>query len=125
MTGGLNGCAVEETKQGRYKRTGELWKNEDLNKKAARYIRENAFVKGRRANLTAGSFCSWVNEELLPNETLEPGFPRRVSVDTARVWMHEMGFEVLVTKKGMFVDGMMWSNTGRYFWVPYSFQCSL
>lgn len=78
-----NGGVVEETKQGRYQRTGVLWKNEDLNKKATQYIRENAFVKGR-ANLTAGSFCSWVNEELLPNETLEPGFPRKVSVDTAR-----------------------------------------
>lgn len=61
-------------------------------------------VKGK-ANLTAGSFCSWIDEELLPNETLEPGFPMKVSVETARIWMHEMGFMVLVTKKGTFVDG--------------------
>lgn len=99
-----NGGVVEETKQGRYQRSGVLWRNEDLNKKAARYIRENAFVKGR-ANLTAGSFCSWINQELLPNETVEPGFPRKVSVDTARTWMHELGFEVLLSKKGTFVDG--------------------
>ena len=33
------------------------------------------------------------------NETLEPGFL------TARQWMHKMGFEVLIAKKGSFVDG--------------------
>lgn len=84
-----NDCVVAETKQGGYQRTGVLWKNETLNRKAARYIRENAFVKGR-ANLTAGSFCSWINEVLLPNETLEPGFPRKVSVETARTWMQKV-----------------------------------
>ena len=75
-----------------------------LNKKAARYIREHASVKGK-ANLTAASFCQWVNCDLLPNETLEPGLPRKVSVETARLWMHELGFEVLVAKKGTYVDG--------------------
>ena len=99
-----NGGSVEESKQGRYQRSGVLWKNEALNKKAARYIREHASVKGK-ANLTAAFFCQWVNCDLLPNETLEPGFPRKVSVETARLWMHELGFEVLVAKKGTYVDG--------------------
>ena len=48
-----------------------------------------------RPNLTAGMFCHWVNETLLPSETLEPGFPRKVGVDTARKWMHELGFQVM------------------------------
>ena len=64
------------TKQGAYQRRGVLWTNEQLNKKASRYIREHAAKKGS-SNLTAGSFCQWVNE-LLPNETLEPGFPRKL-----------------------------------------------
>ena len=42
---------------------------------------------------------------LLPNETLAPGFPRRVSVDTARKWMHELGFSVRSAKKSCFVYG--------------------
>ena len=42
---------------------------------------------------------------LLPNETLEPGFPQKISVETARKWMHELGFEVVTKKKGTFVDG--------------------
>ena len=50
-------------------------------------------------------FCQWVNDNLLPNETLEPGFPRKISVETARKWMHELGFEVVTKKKGTFVDG--------------------
>ena len=39
------------------------------------------------------------------NETLEPGFPRKISVETARNWLHKLGFEVLTAKKGCFVDG--------------------
>ena len=46
-----------------------------------------------------------MNETLLPNETLEPGFPRKVAMETARKWMHELGFVVLTAKKGSYVDG--------------------
>lgn len=89
--------------QGRYIRSGVLWTNEDLNKKATRYIREHADIKGQ-PNLTIGKFCQWVNDDL-PNETLEPGFPRKIAMETARKWMHELGFEVVLKKKGTFVDG--------------------
>ena len=51
--------------------------SEEQNRKAARYIRENANVKGQ-PNLTVGTFCQWVNNDLVPNETLEPGFPRMI-----------------------------------------------
>lgn len=95
---------MPESKQGAYQRSGVLWTSETLNKKATKYIRENAASKGR-ADLTAGSFCQWVNERLLPNETLEPGFPRKIGVETARKWMHEMGFQVPTSTKGSFVDG--------------------
>ena len=63
-----------------------------------------AVVKGR-PNLTIASFCQWINEELLPNATLAPGFPRRVSIETARCWLHELGFSVMRAQKGTFVDG--------------------
>lgn len=48
---------IPEGKQGNYQRSGVLWHNEHLNKKAAKYIRENATVKGK-PNLTACSFVS-------------------------------------------------------------------
>ena len=67
------------------------------------YICTNAHLKGK-PNLTADTFCQWANEELLPNEALEPGFPRKIGVETARKWMHEMGYEVLTSRKGAYVD---------------------
>ena len=42
---------------------------------------------------------------VLPNETLEPGYPRKLGVETCRKWMHELGFEVVAKRKGTFVDG--------------------
>ena len=95
---------IPDCKQGQYQRTGVLWCSEDLNKKAKKYVRNNCNVKGK-PNLTVGSFCEWINNDLLPNSTLEPGFPRKVSPETARKWLHELGFSVLDKKKGTFVDG--------------------
>ena len=65
------GC-FPESLQGKYQRQGVLWQSEELNTKARKYVRENTVVKGR-PNLTAGSFCRWVNEDLLPNVSLAPG----------------------------------------------------
>ena len=56
-------------------------------------------------NLTVSSFCHWLNHDLLPNSCLEPGFPGHVSVETARKWLHFLGFEVLSSSKGMYFDG--------------------
>ena len=84
-----NDGIITDHEQGHYQRSGVLWNSEDLSKKATQHIREKASVKGA-SNLTSLSFCQWVNEDLLPNEVLEPGFPRRISVETARKWMHEV-----------------------------------
>ena len=40
-----------------------------------------------------------MNKELLVNETLVPGFPKKISVETARHWLHELIFEVLASKR--------------------------
>ena len=99
----LENGEIPECKQGKYQRTSVLWTSEEVNKKAGDYFRSNANVKGK-PNLTVAQFCHWVNNDLLPNETLEPGFPRKVVVKTARRWMHEIGFEVITKKKVTFVD---------------------
>lgn len=44
-------------------------------------------------------------KSLLPNSTLEPGYPRKISVETGRKWLHELGFEIITTHKGIFYDG--------------------
>ena len=51
------------------------------------------------------AFCSWVNEVLLVNNVLEPGYPRKVSVATALLWLLSVGFQVIKKKKGTYVDG--------------------
>ena len=90
-----------DTLQGKYQRSGVLWQNEELNRKA---VRENASVKGK-PNMNLRSFTSWVNECLLPFQSLEPGYPRQVSIETARKWLHHLGFSIICPKKGTYVDG--------------------
>ena len=62
-----------DTLQGKYQRTGILSQNEELNKKASKFVHENAFLKGK-PNMTLSSFTKWVNQCLLPNYSLEPGY---------------------------------------------------
>ena len=51
-----NNGVLSESEQGRYQRSGVLWENEELNKKAVEYVRDNVSVKGR-PNLTTVTFC--------------------------------------------------------------------
>ena len=99
-----NDRILPESQQGRYRHSGVLWQNEELSKKATEYVRQNAAVKGC-PNLTSADFCRWVNDSLLPHPTLEPGFPTKISIETARLWLHHLGFEVLTAQKGIFIDG--------------------
>ena len=99
-----NNGEISESKQGRYQRTGILWSNEELNHKVCEYVRQKCCVKGQ-PNMRLRDFCSWVNDVLLPNSTLEPGFPHHVSTETAHKWLHHVGYEYLSPKKGSFVDG--------------------
>lgn len=71
-----------ESQQGCYQRSGVLWQNEELNESVRKFVRENGCVWGKK-NLTCATFCKWVNESLLVNNVLEPGYPRRISLATA------------------------------------------
>ena len=75
-----------ESQQGHYVRNNTLMSTSD---RVREYVRENAAPRGR-PNLTSGAFCQWVNNELLPNTVLDPGYPCSVSVET---WVHELGFD--------------------------------
>ena len=108
-----NKGSFPDTLQGRYQRSGVLWQNEELNELATNYVRENRVVKGQ-PNLHLQSFTSWVNEVFLPNHALDPGFPRKVSCETARKWLHELGFSVIDAKKGTYVDGHERSDVVEY-----------
>ena len=75
-----------------------------VEQKASDYVRKNTNVKGQ-PNLTAGLFCQWVNENLLPYSNVQPGFLRKVSIKTCHQWLHKMGFEQLSPNKGMYFNG--------------------
>ena len=46
-----------------------------------------------------------MNEDLLPCSTLQPFFPRHISIETARKWLHHLGFEVIKDGRGIYIDG--------------------
>ena len=92
-----NDCTFSGTLQGAYQRSGvfgALWSNEELNETIRKYVQENAALKGC-PNMTAMSFTTWVNTELLSSQVLELGFPRNISVETGRKWLHELGFFIV------------------------------
>jgi len=99
-----NAGTFPDSEQGHYQRRGILWSDEELCEAARSYVRQNAVVKGR-PNMTAVSFTRWVNDHLLPSSILEPGFPRHIGLETGRKFLHELGFEVLNQKKGVYIDG--------------------
>ena len=85
-----NNGMFKEERRGKYKRLS-LFNDESLRLKAAMWVREHAVRKGE-ANMTASSFCAWVNEELLPSSNLPPHFPRSIGLHTATRWLHHLGY---------------------------------
>ena len=98
-----NKGSLSEFRQGKYERHC-VYHNEDVNKKAREWVRENGFKKGE-PNMTAASFCEYVNSTLLPSSHLPPFFPRTVSLRTAIRWLHHLGFKPRSHKKGVYIDG--------------------
>ena len=46
-----------------------------------------------------------ISDDLLVNTSLEPGFPRKIGIETVMKWMHELRFSVMQKKEGSLVDG--------------------
>ena len=96
------GC-FSEYQRGKYVRPSII-DDEAARKDAVKFVRENAYKKGE-PNMTAGMFCQWVNCDLLPCLTLDPSLPRKIGVETARLWLHQLGFQPLQHTKGLYIDG--------------------
>lgn len=73
------------------------------------YVTWEGCKKGE-PNTRAAYLAKWVNDELLPGETLPPQLPRRTSVEAARIWLHQLGFTYMDKKKGTYCDGHKWKN---------------
>lgn len=106
---------IRESQKGKYTRPKVLWANKDLNDKARAFVEANTafMVHGKQSTMKIKDFCEWVNETLLPNQAVAslysfvPGYgyapappstpndsqlPRKISLETARKWLREMGF---------------------------------
>ena len=94
---------LKEKKQGKYERV-TVYRDEELGEKAAKWVRENAFAKGK-PNMTAQSFCQWVNDDLLPSSNIPSHFPWRISLRTGIRWLHHLGFKPVSHRKGVYIDG--------------------
>ena len=92
----VNDSTFPESLIGKYKQNGVLWQNEDLNKQATKHVQ----CCKRQAKYDITHISSWVNETLLQNNVLKPEFPRRIRLETARIWLHELGFSKISAKKG-------------------------
>ena len=92
-----------EMTAGKYERQF-IFNDEDLRDKAIAYIRENACAKGK-PNMRVADFRTWINSELLPNAHLPPQFAGNISLETARTWLHKLGFSHSDKKKGIYIDG--------------------
>ena len=101
-----NNCgSFDDSVQGKYQRD-TIFAVEELRRQALTWIRLNAVEDGQ-SNMTARSFAAFVNDELLPNSCLPPGFPRSISTRTAGRWLSSLGFEYMTThsKRGIDKDG--------------------
>ena len=78
--------------------------DENCRKKALSWLRETAYKKGQ-PNMTASTFATWINTDLLPNSHLPPGFPCSITPRTARKWLHDLGFSPRQYIKGLYFDG--------------------
>ena len=95
------GC-FSESSNGKYKPVS-LLNDETLRLDASMWVRENAHKKGA-PNMTAASFCSWVNNTLLQSVTLPPAYPRFISLRTATRWRHRLGFRPKGAYVGLALD---------------------
>ena len=68
--------------------------DEEFQLEARTYIRQNAYVKGE-PNLTVDMFVEWIASK----------FNTKVHKETARRWLHELGFSRVHHQKGVYFDG--------------------
>ena len=80
--------------RGKHAKGTSLIRDENFKLVASEYVREHGYVKGA-PNLTLTDFISWVVKE----------WEVDVSPETARRWLHQMGFSYRQFSKGIYFDG--------------------
>ncbi len=68
--------------------------DEEFQRKARQFVRSNSYRKGQ-PNMTSNMFKEWISR----------GYGVTVCEDTARMWLHRLGFSQKNHQKGVFFDG--------------------
>ena len=80
--------------KGKHPKWISLMHDENFQLKATEYVREHGYTKGV-PNLTLADFILWVAEE----------WKVEICQETARCWLHKMGFSYRQFSKGIYFDG--------------------
>ena len=80
-----------------------LTNNEQFQLKTHAYIRNNACIKGQ-PNLTAQTFSEWVHQTVACN----------ICTETARRWLHKLGFSHVHHQRGVYFDGHEHEDVVQY-----------
>ena len=101
-----NGGKFSECRRGKFERRWIL-NQEDLKNRACNFIRDFPSDNGRY--IVIEDFQMFLNNDLLPNSGLDLkqtyGLSIPISCETARVWMHSLGFTFSDVKKDIYYDG--------------------
>jgi hypothetical protein len=80
--------------RGKHPKWLSLIHDEGFRLEATKYVREHGYNKGT-PNLTMADFIHWVDEE----------WDVEICAETARTWLHQMGFSYRQFSKGIYFDG--------------------
>ncbi len=80
--------------RGRHPKWVSMIHDENFSQEVQTYIRDNGYAKGK-PNLTLQQFVLWVKDKL----------DITISISTASVWFHELGFSHRQFSKGVYFDG--------------------
>ena len=76
------------------KLAGSLLTDEDFRLAAREYVRQNSCVRGE-PNMTSEAFCDWISST----------YGVTICRETARIWLHNLGFSQKNHHKGVYFDG--------------------
>jgi len=84
--------------------------DQDIKEAAREWLRSNILASKKKTDtttpLTVERFHEYVNNELLKEILADPASKRtKIGLETAREWLHLLGFSYCRHRKGMYVDG--------------------
>ena len=83
---------------GKYEHQSVIY-HEEVQREAAVWTREQANVK-EMPTMTVQDFCQHLNNDILLFISSPPAFSRKVGLETARKFLHDLGFERVDCGKG-------------------------